>query len=113
MQNILGDLLMSKIDFDQIYQEAVDKETKKLFACSINELLEKNDYGSIEAMNQGIKINIGWWKWERYEKNCYHIVFKAQRKLFLFYRQYLNGIKFDIESGTIEYLSDEEIGDYD
>jgi len=107
---------MSKIDFDQIYQGAVDEEAKKLLSCSIKELLEKDDYGSMETINQGIKISIGWWKWCKWARNenCYHIVFKAQRDLmFGFYRTYLNGVKFDIASNTVEYLSDEETGDYD
>jgi len=104
---------MEKSNVDKIFQSAVDEETKRLFSCSIGELLDRNDYGSIDTISQGIKINIGWWKWERNE-NCYHVVLKAQRKLFLnFYKQYLNGIKFDVESGVIEYLSNEEVGDYD
>ena len=104
---------MSKIDFDKVYQNAVDKEAGKLIYCSIIELLDKNDYGSIEVVAHGIKINIGWQKWQRSE-NCYHIVFTAQRKLrFFFYRKYLKGIKFDITGKDVEYLSAEETGDYD
>jgi len=30
-----------------------------------------------------------------------------------FYKNYISGIKIDIKSGVIEYLSDEETGDYD
>ena len=104
---------MSKINFDQIFQNTVDEETKLLFSCSIDELLDKNDYGSMETINKGIKISIGWWKWQ-YGESRYHIIFLAQRKLYRgFYRKYLNGIKFDIKSGIVEYLSEEEIGDYD
>jgi len=106
----LGDSLMNKINFDKIYQSAVDNETDKFFSYSIDELLHKGDYGSIKTLNQ---VNIGWWKWKYGESRC-HIVVKAQRKLcFGFCRNYLNGIKFDVESGVVEYLSKEEIGGYD
>ena len=65
---------MDKSNFDQIFQSAVDEETKKLFSYSIGELLDKNAYGSMEIMYQGIKINIGWWKW-KLDESRYHIVF--------------------------------------
>ena len=102
---------MSKIKLDQIYQSAVDFEASKYFAYSIDDIKNRNDYGSIEVKNNGIEISIGWWKW-KINENSYHIVFKSSRKLFLgFHKCYLSGIK--IVNDTIENLSNDELGDYD
>jgi len=107
---------MSLDGLDQVFQDSLDEEVKKLASCSIEELLDKDDYGSFKVVNQEIEISIGWWKWQKWhiDDNTYHIVLQAQRKLGLgFYRNYLSGIKFDVVNGTIESLSDEEIVDYD
>ena len=102
---------MKKKQLDQIYQSAVDFEASKLFTFSIDDIKNRNDYGSVEVKNDGIEINIGWWKM-KINENCYHIVFKSSRKLFLgFHKCYLSGIK--IVNSTIENLSDDELGDYD
>ena len=100
-----------KKDLDKIFQNAVDFEANKLYKSSIENIINRNDYGSIETIEQGIKISIGWWK-HKFNENLYHIVFKSGRKLFLcFYRSYLNGVK--VVNGNIEYLSDIELCDYD
>ena len=102
---------MNKIKLNQIYQNAVDFEASKLFSCSVDDIKNRNYYGSIKVKSNEIEINIGWWKW-KINENCYHIIFKSSRKLFLgFHKYYLSGIK--IVNDKIENLSDVELGEYD
>lgn len=96
---------------DKIYQKTVDKKVEELFSLSTQNLFEISDYGQ-EFENVGDnKINIGWWKYQ-INRDLIHIVYKTSRKTFLFlHKQYISGVK--VSRDKIEYLTKEEIGEYD
>jgi hypothetical protein len=99
---------MSRLD--QIYQNAVDRETEKALRLSVSEINNYPDYGNIEAVINNQRTTIAFWNWKLSDRH--HLVFLTQRRILLiFYRKYLGGVK--VENNQVVRLSNEELGNYD
>lgn len=101
---------MNKTDIE--YQKIVDREAQKLIELDLKELLDFPDYGIISSSIGEKEIDIGFWHHVFSEKE-HHIYFKTHRYLFLFfYRNYISGIVFGIDS-LPRLMTEKEYGQYD
>ncbi len=95
---------------DQLYQKTIDAKVEQLLKKSVQEIKNLKNYGHEIVLNEK-KIEIGWWKYELSD-NLIHIVYKTSRRFLLFlHKPYLQGLK--ISDNKIEYLTDEELAEYD
>ena len=96
---------------NKLYQNVIDEKTENIYNTNIQDIFNLKDYGQYSENIGGTKINIGWWKYQ-INTNEIHLVFKTSRRAFLFlHKVCLNGVK--IKENKIEYLTKEEIGNYD
>jgi len=100
---------MNKTDI--LYQSIVDDEAEKFLFKSIDEFSHFSEYGTIQKTVDQKKVIVGFWH-HKFGDNLHHIVFQAERKVFLFlHRKYSSGVK--LENGKISKLNSTEIGNYD
>jgi hypothetical protein len=97
-------------DLDRRYQDCVDELARKTLELSRDELLDYEDYGSVDHGG----IGVGFWHYTLANGDN-HIVFVTNRKLVRFlpvYHKYIAGVVFGPEKEP-RLMTDEESGEYD